>query len=503
MKSMRHLLPLTLAAAVLAAVVSVSAADETEALSPEDRALLYEDLAQEVAAAAHESNVVKMVVRLVSPTVVHIEAKKSEESGRQYGRRRTIEEAGSGVIVEFGKVHYILTNRHVVRDAELADITINLADGRVVHPTDVRTDPDTDIAVVYVAEPGLTSARLGNSDQIEIGDFVLAVGSPFGLSRSVTYGIISAKGRRDLELGDDSVRLQDFLQTDAAINPGNSGGPLINLKGEVIGINTAIASNSGGNEGIGFSIPINMVSLVARQLIDVGSVRRAYLGVSLDPRFDASAANKLGLSRPQGARITAITGNSPASTAKLQTGDVVLQFDGVRVEDDTHLVNLVNLTEIGKEVPLIIFRDRQQVQVRVKVGDKRDFDKQSMRRPAENLERVIELAVDRAEAWEVDVLGLTMVEIDESIALALKGSPDARGLLVTQVAAGGPSDGRLARGDIIDRIGNRRIELIDDLESALSEADLSRSLRIRATSVRSESGQARTVSIRPADVILP
>src|SRR6185503_4020578 len=148
-----------------------------------------------------------------------------------------------------------------------------------------------------VAAPGLVPARLGDSGKLEIGDFVLAVGSPFGLSHSVTYGIISAMGRRDLELGDDGVPYQDFLQTDAAINPGNSGGPLLNLRGEVIGINTAIASNSGGNEGIGFTIPINMTMYVARQLIDRGSVAHAYLGVRLDMNFGPEAAAKLGLSR--------------------------------------------------------------------------------------------------------------------------------------------------------------------------------------------------------------
>src|SRR5262249_36577839 len=149
-------------------------------------------------------------------------------------------------------------------------------------------------------------ARLGDSNQLEIGDYVVAVGSPFGLSQSVTSGIVSAKGRRDLDLGDEGGRFQDFLQTDAAINPGNSGGPLINLKGEVIGINTAIASNSGGSEGIGFTIPVNMAMVIVRQLIDHGSVTRAFLGVNLDSKFNASIAARLGMPQPRGARITGI-----------------------------------------------------------------------------------------------------------------------------------------------------------------------------------------------------
>src|SRR5205085_10072275 len=168
--------------------------------------------------------------------------------------------------------------------------------------------------------PGLIAARIGDSSKVEIGDFVLAVGSPFGLSHSVTYGIISAKGRRDLELGDDSVRFQDFMQTDAAINPGNSGGPLINLRGEVVGMNTAIASSSGGNEGIGFTIPINMVMIIARQLVERGTVIRAYLGVALDSKFGPATAMSVGLMRPRGTRVTRITPGSPAESGKPPPG---------------------------------------------------------------------------------------------------------------------------------------------------------------------------------------
>jgi serine protease Do len=242
-----------------------------------------------------------------------------------------------------------------------------------LHPTEVRLDADTDVAVMFVDAPDLVPARLGNSDSVEIGDFALAVGSPFGLMRSVTYGIISAKGRRDLKLGDDGVRFQDFMQTDAAINPGNSGGPLINLRGEVIGINTAIASNSGGSEGIGFSIPINMFMHVARQLTEKGAFARAFLGVKLDATFGSAMAAELGLPRPIGARITTIIPDSPAAAGDLRGGDVVLEFNHVAVEDDNHLVNLVNFTEIGKKVPLVVFRDRQAVHLEVAVGDSSRF----------------------------------------------------------------------------------------------------------------------------------
>jgi serine protease Do len=236
------------------------------------------------------------------------------------------------------------------------------------------SDPGTDIAVLALADSHLTAATLGNSSDIEIGDFVLAVGSPFGLSHSVTFGIISAKGRRDLQLGDDGVRYQDFLQTDAAINPGNSGGPLLNLRGEVIGINTAIASSSGGSEGIGFAIPINMAMIIARQLTETGYVSRAYLGVHLDSQFTLEKARARGLPRKMGAHVSGITPHSPAAAADLHVGDIVLQYDGVSIEDDNHLINRVSLTPVGKDVALEVLRNGEVFSVNLVVGDRSVFE---------------------------------------------------------------------------------------------------------------------------------
>jgi len=336
------------------------------------RERLYEEIAAEVAALEREGNLLKRVVRLVKPTVVHIEALKTSMDNARLSRRPA-EEAGSGVVIERNDKHFVLTNRHVIKDSALSQIKVKLADGRVIYPQTVWTDKSTDVAIMEVSAPGLVPARLGDSDKLEIGDFVLAVGSPFGLSHSVTYGIISAKGRRDLKLSGD-VKYQDFLQTDAAINPGNSGGPLLNLRGEVVGVNTAIASSSGGSEGIGFTIPINMFARVATQLVDRGNVVRAYLGVRLDRRFDAVKAAELGLPQPSGARVTDVTPNSPAQSARLQVGDVILKVDGVRIEDDDHLVNLVSLQPVGKEVELVIYRAGKPVGVSVRVGDREKFE---------------------------------------------------------------------------------------------------------------------------------
>jgi serine protease Do len=359
-------------AAAVAQVTIPTGVERQAAVSPQARAELYRQLHLQAEVLEKQSAVFKTIAKLVGPTVVDIEADVPRTSV-QLGHVRQVEEVGSGTIVEIENNDYVLTNRHVINGASVAAIRIHLQDGRVMHPQRVWDDVETDVAVMSVAAAGLVASPVGDSDRMEIGDFVLAVGSPFGLSHSVSFGIISAKGRRDLELGNSGVRLQDFLQTDAAINPGNSGGPLVNLKGEIIGVNTAIASNTGANERVGFAIPSNMFMVVAKQLIHNGRVTRAFLGVTLDATFGPAMAAEVGLSRPTGARVTDITPNSPATAAGLQPGDVILEFNGKPVEDDNHLVNLVNLTEIGKEVSLLIWRQRRAWLVKAAVADRGRF----------------------------------------------------------------------------------------------------------------------------------
>lgn len=342
-------------------------------LSTEKRQELYQQLRSQASVLEAQANVVKTVAKLVGPTVVHIEADVAGRRATSLGQAYPVEEAGSGVIVQLDNRYYVLTNRHVIDNSNTANIRVRLADGRQLHPLQVWVDPDTDIGAMSLSAPDLQAAPIGDSDKMEIGDFVLAVGSPFGLRQSVTFGIISAKGRHDLNLGsagDTAIRLQDFLQTDAAINPGNSGGPLINLRGEVIGINTAIASNSGGSEGVGFAIPINMYMTVARQLVARGKVSHAYLGVTLDQNFGPAVAAELGLPRAIGARVIGLAKDSPALQAQIQNDDVILQFNNTPVEDDAHLVNLVNLTEVGTDVSLMVYRNRQTHVVHVRLGDR-------------------------------------------------------------------------------------------------------------------------------------
>jgi len=338
-------------------------------LDTADRATQYAALNREVDQFDHQSNIIKTVIKLTGPTVVHIDAERPEIPGRP--RRPQVEEAGSGSIVEVNGKNYVLTNRHVIKNHRPADIKIRLSDNRVISPQRIWADEATDIAVMLVTDENLIPARVGDSDRVDIGDFVLALGSPFGLSRSVTSGIISAKGRREQKLVETGMRLQDFLQTDAAINPGNSGGPLVNLRGEIVGVNTAILSNSGGFEGVGFSIPINMAMYVVRHLVEHDVVVRAFLGVQYDTEFGPTMASKLGLPRPYGARIEGVTAGGPAELAKLQVNDVILSFDGVRIDDGPHLVNIVSMTDVDKEVPVVVWRDGRQLHITAKVSSRK------------------------------------------------------------------------------------------------------------------------------------
>jgi serine protease Do len=343
-------------------------APATEAISSQ-RDAEYAALARDVETLGREFSLVKRVVKLVTPAVVHIESKPLPK----YQGLLRIEEAGSGVIAQLGSQLFVLTNRHVIRHSSPDRIEIHLYDGRVFHPKQIWSDSETDVAALAIDASGLEPARLGNSDALEIGDFVLAVGSPFGLSQSVTRGIVSAKGRHNLDLGDEDLDLQNFIQTDAAINPGNSGGPLVNLRGEVVGLNTAIASSSGGNEGIGFSIPINIVRRIAEALVANHDIPRGCLGVRLDINFNEQRAESLGLGRLVGTRVSGVWPKSPAERANLKVNDVILEFNGVRIEQDKHLISLVKLSEVGRRVPLTVLRDGKVVRLDVEIADAAAF----------------------------------------------------------------------------------------------------------------------------------
>lgn len=332
-----------------------------------ERERLYNELAEEFATFNRLGNLVRRVSTLVKPSVIHIEAHKTEERG---GTRESYDEAGSGVVLQFSNDEYwVLTNRHVVEGAKPSEILLRSSSGTEFYPEKVLSDASTDVAVMKITQPVIPAARLGDSSGVGIGDFVIAIGSPFGLSHSVTFGILSAKGRRDLSLGAQKIDLQDFFQTDAAINPGNSGGPLLNLLGEVIGLNTAIASSSGGSEGIGFAIPINMAMRVAEQLIQNGRLRRGYLGVTLDPNFSVADLATAGYGSMSGALVKEVRAGSPAAKARLRSGDIIILFNGDKVENDDHLVTQVGLTEVGNSIPMIILREGKRYRTDVTLTD--------------------------------------------------------------------------------------------------------------------------------------
>lgn len=398
----------------------------------------------------------------VQASVVHIESKREGRSGG------IVEETGSGVIMRssrFAKT-FVVTNRHVVQGSTPKRIQIKLQNGQITNPTAVIEDAPTDVAVLILAETELSSSGWGDSDNLDIGHMVLAMGSPFGLSQSVTLGIISAKGRRSLILGDKGLDVinQDFLQTDAAINPGNSGGPLVDLQGRVIGINTAIASQGGGNEGIGFSIPSNLCKQVVEQLLEHGRVQRAFLGVRLDEDFDDSAAKRLRMSRVQGARVLEVYGDTPAESAGLQVDDIVMTFDGQEIEDQSHLIHLVSLTPVNKTVRMVVLRSGSRVTVDVRLSERKTKE------TSQREESLGPFQINSFSERRATPSGLTVVTLDDSLSLQVGCRPGVRGVLVTRCRDRSEDPDTLQLYDVIEEAGRQVVRQPADLEKIIAAA---------------------------------
>ncbi len=309
------------------------------------------------------------VASKVLPAVVSVEAIKPPKANDAKGR--PVEESGSGVIVKCDAKagYFVITNNHVVGQSKNEQITITTQDGRIFRPTAVHADPESDLAIMVIesAQP-LPTATLGNSDNAKVGRWVLAIGSPFGLNQSVTHGIISARDRGQVTLG-NAIRIKEFLQTDAAINPGSSGGPLIDLHGDVIGINTAIASHNGSNSGVAFSIPSNLVKRVMNQLLQSGAVQRGYLGMQLALTFEPNDALKLGLDRVKGALVEKVYPGTPAAESGLQSNDVILQVENIAIRNENHLINLISSLSAGQKIRMQVWRDRSTTNLNAVVGD--------------------------------------------------------------------------------------------------------------------------------------
>jgi serine protease Do len=335
---------------------------------------------------------------------------------------------GSGVIIDAAK-GYILTNNHVVDGAD--GITVKLSDKRQLEAEVVGRDAKTDLAVVKLKKPALdlSAATFGDSDAIEVGDWVLAIGSPFGLEQTVSHGIISARGRA---IG--AGPYDDFLQTDAPINPGNSGGPMVNLDGEVVGINTAITSRSGGSEGVGFAIPSNLARKIYRDLVQSGHVTRGWLGVSIQD-VDGPLARYFGLAaETKGALVAEVMEEGPAKSAGLRRGDVIQEFDGHKIDGVRELQRMVADTAVGRSVALKIWRDKGSQAVSIKIGNMDKFDGQAKVAQEEGPATAPKLGVQ--------VRALAPEEAREQRAEA--------GVVVEAVEPNSPADeGGIQRGDIL------------------------------------------------------
>ena len=281
-------------------------------------------------------------------------------NGPRQPRERRSMAAGSGVIINAAK-GYVLTNHHVTRNADV--IRVTLKDGRMIKARLIGSDPGTDIALLQIKANDLIDIPLGDSDTLQVGDFVLAIGNPFGLGQTVTSGIVSALGRSSI----GAEKYEDFIQTDASINPGNSGGALVNSKGELMGINTAIIAPSGGNVGIGFAVPVNMARAVMNQLLKYGKVQRGRIGVSIQS-VTRDIADALGLGATRGAVISQVIKDAPADKAGLKAGDIITAIDGRTVADADDVRNIIGLKERGRIVRLTILRDGDQLSIDVKIG---------------------------------------------------------------------------------------------------------------------------------------
>ena len=269
---------------------------------------------------------------------------------------------GSGVIVD-AKRGLVLTNNHVIANA--VQITVTLRDGRQLEAEVVGTDPETDVAVIKMPAENLVDIKPADSDALRVGDFVVAIGNPFGLGQTVTSGIVSALGRSGLGI----EGYEDFIQTDASINPGNSGGALVNLRGELVGINTAIFSQSGGNIGIGFAIPINLALQITEQLLETGEVKRGFLGVSLQD-ISPALAEAFGLEQQSGAIINEVLDSSPASKAGLKIGDIVISIDGKKILNSNDVANRIGLLPVGEIIKFKVLRNGKQLEFIVTVDER-------------------------------------------------------------------------------------------------------------------------------------
>lgn len=450
-------------------------------LQPGDSAFAKPD-AEVLKFAQGLSEVFEDVANQITPAVVNISASKKLGSGRgampdmsnpffeqfreffgdeffehlmpqqQAPRGKIPLGLGTGVIVD--KTGHILTNNHVVNDAD--EVTVRLHDKRSFKATVVGTDPLTDVAVIKIDADNLLPATLGDSDRLRIGEWVIAAGNPFGLDHTITAGIVSAKGRANLGI----TNYEDFIQTDAAINPGNSGGPLVNLKGEVVGINTAIASRTGSYIGVGFAIPVKMARSVMDNLIKKGKVVRGWLGVGIQ-NLSEDLAKSFNYPGTDGALVGHIERDGPADEGRLKQGDIIVSYNGKALKDANDLQNSVAATEPGTTVNLDVIREGRKEALSVKITERKADESKS---PSE----------DESQAD----LGITVEPLTPEIAQRLQ-SDRKNGVVVTSVLPGGPGAAAgLQPRDIIVSINGTAIDGVSAFKKAVNEKSLRKGLRM-------------------------
>jgi Do/DeqQ family serine protease len=397
------------------------------------------------------------MVKRVSPAVVNIATRGTikEEPGQRNPllddpffrrffdappdsrpRERQFQSAGSGVIVD-AKNGYIITNHHVVENA--SEITITLLDNRSFSAKVIGSDEGADIAVLQAKQPNLTAMALGDSARLEVGDYVVAIGNPFGLQHTVTAGIVSALSRT----GINPEGYEDFIQTDASINPGNSGGALVNLRGELVGINSAILSRSGGNIGIGFAIPVNMAKGVMDQLIKYGQVKRGVLGVNIY-NVTPDIAKEFGLSESSGALVAGVAQGSAAERAGVKTGDIITSINSVTMKDASELRNTIGMLRIGDKVEIGLLRDGKALKVTALIAERSDLE--------------------TANAVDINK-GLEGAELHDA--------PDNGGVLVKTIQEGSPAaQNGLRANDLIVGVGRTPIANTKGLKEAAKNANV-------------------------------
>jgi serine protease Do len=375
--------------------------------------------------------------------------------GDEEDRPRRATSLGSGFIIDPSGL--VVTNNHVIEGAD--KITVTMFDDSTLEAELIGRDTKTDLALLQIKQPGTYPAvRWGNSDKARVGDWVIAIGNPLGLGGTVTAGIISAN-QRDINAGP----YDDYIQTDAPINRGNSGGPLFNMNGDVIGINTAIYSQSGGSIGIGFAIPSNLADGVIAQLREFGTTRRGWLGVQIQQVTD-EIAESLSLKETGGALVAGVLENSPAEAAKMKTGDVILSFNGRNVDESRKLPRIVAETEVGKTVDVVLWREGRRKTVKVTLGELEKFDQATLTTSTPDTE---EKPVERA----IDELGLGLSTITRTMAEKYSLDTELKGVLITNVDGdSGAAEKGLRAGDVIVEVNQEKVLTPDAVAARIKDA---------------------------------